>query len=622
MTTIAALNVRLGMDASNFSQGVNLARNEVAKVTQIMRQSVPSTEKLRQELGLLDRAFSATGKQTQQYANAVDYLNKKYGETEQAIGAQNRLISGVKALAAAWLSFTTAKSIIRTAADVEAASVQFEVLTGSVAEANAMMQQMRVFAAQSPLSLSAVQKAGRTMMSFGVATEDVMARIRTLGDITGGNQFRFEMLALAYSQAAAAGRLMGQDLLQMVNAGFNPLLEISEMTGKSMLELKKEMEDGKISIDMVNAAMARATGDGGRFNGMTEKMAKTFDGSYQQMVGSAQELAAAIGADLLPIIADVFGMIQKMASAAKSAWESMTALDKTVLASVASFIAVVSVAGMVSRAIIGIVAAMKALNIAQAITLSLQGPRGWAILAGAAVAAGVAIYAVNRAMAKTEEVVAKNGETAKATAGAFAGLAASVDSAIAASVKASAVEATSLRKLLDANITFGEAAAELMQERARLMFGEEEYANIEARMKGMTDEQIKQLANMRKEIEALQAKKDLQEGFAKAQEEALVAARQYFAEERRADEERRKREIAGPMSVEVGSAEAARMAAEAWNARMAAPLKGEPTQKQFIDKAKELLVSQAEADKKQSELLTAVKKATETMLETRPKLFR
>jgi hypothetical protein len=62
MTTITALNVRLGMDVSNFNEGANLAKNELNRVATIVRQSVPPAEKYRSELDLLNRAFSETGK--------------------------------------------------------------------------------------------------------------------------------------------------------------------------------------------------------------------------------------------------------------------------------------------------------------------------------------------------------------------------------------------------------------------------------------------------------------------------------------------------------------------------------------------------------------------------------
>ena len=61
MPSITALNVRLGIDVSNFSEGVELAKSEVTKVSAVMRQSVPPTEKFQQELALLNKVFSASG---------------------------------------------------------------------------------------------------------------------------------------------------------------------------------------------------------------------------------------------------------------------------------------------------------------------------------------------------------------------------------------------------------------------------------------------------------------------------------------------------------------------------------------------------------------------------------
>ena len=75
-----------------------------------------------------------------------------------------------------------------------------------------------------------------------------------------GNNSRFQLLSLAFSQMSATGRLMGQDLNQMINAGFNPLQEIAKKTGKSIGELKDEMGKGAISAKMVEDAMASATG--------------------------------------------------------------------------------------------------------------------------------------------------------------------------------------------------------------------------------------------------------------------------------------------------------------------------------------------------------------------------
>lgn len=100
--------------------------------------------------------------------------------------------------------------------------------------------------------------------------------MKQLGDISLGNSDRFQRLSLAFAQVSAAGKLTGQDLLQMVNAGFNPLQEISKKTGQSISDLKDQMADGAISTKMVEEAMKSATEEGGRFAGGMEKASKTF----------------------------------------------------------------------------------------------------------------------------------------------------------------------------------------------------------------------------------------------------------------------------------------------------------------------------------------------------------
>lgn len=621
MTTIAALNVRLGMDASNFSQGVNLARNEVAKVSSIMRQSVPATEKLRSELALLDKTFSQAGKSSKEYANAVAFLNKKYGEVQTT---QTSMLGQVKQLAAAYLGFQTVKSIATIAADVETASVQFRVLTGSVEEANAMMAEMRQFAAASPLSLAGVQKAARTLISFGTETDVVMDKVRLLGDITGGNQSRFEMLSLAYAQASAAGRLMGQDLLQMVNAGFNPLLEISDATGRSMLDLKKDMENGLISIAMVDEAMQRATGTGGRFNGMTEQMAKTFDGAYQQMVSAAQELAGTIGESVLPVVASMFRQIESMLRGIMQIYNGMSQTSKALLAGAAAFAALVPIATKLVGIFVSISAALKGMATAQAIFISMAGPKGWAMLAAAAVASGVAIYGINRAMDQAATSAGNAAEGAKKGASAFASLGQAADESSAKVKTGAEVYAEYMAKVQATNDKYGEEIRSLIDERDALLFGPDAVAMRKLQEAGFSDAQMAEIANLKEQIRLLDQKAQKEAKFAAAQESALQAAQQYFAAEKQRDEERRRQMIKGPQSADVGSAEAARIIAEQRNAQLANRMvpQRETTQEELIAKTKELLIAQAAEAKRQAELLVAVKAATAAMLDTRPKLFR
>lgn len=172
------------------------------------------------------------------------------------------------------------KSGIAARAIREQLTISFQVLTQSVEKGKRLLEELREFAAKTPLRLPDIGQAAKTLLQFGVPLREVMKTIQQLGDVSAGDPERFKSMALAFGQMSAAGRLMGQDLLQMINAGFNPLQEISARTGESILELKKRMEAGGITAQEVKQAFADATGPGGRFFGMMSQQAQTFNGLW------------------------------------------------------------------------------------------------------------------------------------------------------------------------------------------------------------------------------------------------------------------------------------------------------------------------------------------------------
>jgi tape measure domain-containing protein len=142
--------------------------------------------------------------------------------------------------------------------------------------------------------------AAKMMLNYGVAGQSVVPMLSVISDIAAGDSQKLEGLARAFGQMAATGRLMGQDLNQMINAGFNPLEEISRRTGVSMSVLKKKMEDGGISAEMVARAFESATSAGGRFHGMNDRMSQTTAGQFAKLKSEVELLAIEIGTQLLP----------------------------------------------------------------------------------------------------------------------------------------------------------------------------------------------------------------------------------------------------------------------------------------------------------------------------------
>ena len=166
----------------------------------------------------------------------------------------------------------------------------FTVLLGSTTEATKHVEALKKFAAKTPFEMAGLANASKQLLSFGIGIDDIMPDLQMLGDISLGNQERFKGLALVFAQVASAGKLTGQDLLQFINQGFNPLQVIAEQTGKSMSDLKEEMSDGKITYEMVAEAMRVATSEGGKFYQGMEVQSQTLSGMWSTLKDDTMSL--------------------------------------------------------------------------------------------------------------------------------------------------------------------------------------------------------------------------------------------------------------------------------------------------------------------------------------------
>ena len=111
-----------------------------------------------------------------------------------------------------------------------------------------------------------------------------------LGDISQGSADKMSRIAMAYGQMSSAGKVQLEDVKQMIEAGFNPLQEISESTGESMSSLYDRISKGTISVDEITASMERATSEGGKYYQSMEKQSQTFDGMISTLKDNAQQL--------------------------------------------------------------------------------------------------------------------------------------------------------------------------------------------------------------------------------------------------------------------------------------------------------------------------------------------
>jgi len=176
------------------------------------------------------------------------------------------------------------QSMVGSSLDFEQQQANMRTLLNGDAEAtDNLIGKIREYGKATVYDRSGLIEAQKTMMAFGLDAEYAFGKLKNIGDIALGDKQKMQSLALAFSQMSSTGKLMGQDLLQMINAGFNPLEVISQKTGKSIAELKEEMGKGAISAEMVAQAFEWATEEGGRFYQGAETAAQTTAGKIAKV---------------------------------------------------------------------------------------------------------------------------------------------------------------------------------------------------------------------------------------------------------------------------------------------------------------------------------------------------
>jgi tape measure domain-containing protein len=286
-------------------------------------------DKVSRTLEQISRKLGVFEKRAEKARKRLEYLNKT-GEKLKGLGTKLTvgLTLPIVALGAASL---------KAASDFEKMQEQLSIMLGSAEKGKKMFNDITKFASQTPLETKDIMQATNTMLSFGIASDKVLEYQRQLGDIAGGNAERFRALSLAFSQASSAGKLQGQDLMQMINAGFNPLEQIAKRTGKTVGYWKEQMSKGKVTMDMVTQAMKDATSEGGRYHNMMLKMSKTAGGQLSTLQDNWNMALASFGKEILPLAIKGMNALSKVLEKINS----MTPAQKKFLVVMAGIVAII-----------------------------------------------------------------------------------------------------------------------------------------------------------------------------------------------------------------------------------------------------------------------------------------
>lgn len=202
-------------------------------------------------------------------------------------------------------------------ATIEQYQTSFEVMTGSAEKAADVVDRLKKLGAETPFEMPQLAEVTQLLMNYGFTADEAIDRMQMLGDISQGSADKMQRIATAYGQMSSAGKVQLEDVKQMIEAGFNPLQEISESTGESMESLYDRISNGTLAVDEITASMQRATSEGGKYYQSMKKQSQTITGMISTLKDNAQQLLGEVvqpitesfGTQLLPAAIDAIDQL-------------------------------------------------------------------------------------------------------------------------------------------------------------------------------------------------------------------------------------------------------------------------------------------------------------------------
>lgn len=357
------LTANFGANSTKFSKGVQEIKaqlTELNKALELNKQAVADTNKkakeYEKELNQLKTVEKENGTVTKEQKSRMAELEKEIDkartraaqlkaeqidlktelkETTSELKKQKAGVSGVsdemnkiKTLITGFIAAYGGKKLwdllIGSNAEMEQYTTSLEVMLGSASKASAMIEKMREFAAKTPLTLENVISGGSLLMSYGVDESNLIDTMTKLGDLASGNAEKMDRITLAYGQMLAKGKVTGEELMQMTEAGVPLQTALAESIGVTGEEFSKMVSKGEVGIDDLNKAITGLTTGNGKFAGMMEKQSQTMQGMLSTLQDNLSEFMRKMGEGAF---GEVKSALQE-ASDLLAEWEEDGTLDK------------------------------------------------------------------------------------------------------------------------------------------------------------------------------------------------------------------------------------------------------------------------------------------------------
>jgi tape measure domain-containing protein len=173
---------------------------------------------------------------------------------------------------------------IKFNAGMEQSEIAWTTLLGSADAAKERIQTLLDLGAKTPFEFEGLDKSAKLLDMAGFKGKDLEETLVKVGDAVsavGGGQAELEGVSTALFQMSAKGKISAEEMSQMAERGIPVWQILADKMGKSVQEVMKMSEGGKLLADDVIPLLV--DGMGTKFAGAMDKQSKSFNGMMSTM---------------------------------------------------------------------------------------------------------------------------------------------------------------------------------------------------------------------------------------------------------------------------------------------------------------------------------------------------
>jgi tape measure domain-containing protein len=221
----------------------------------------------------------------EQAGRAADGTTAAVQRTGNQMKDLERIVSGILLSQAFYASVSAigaaSSAVVEFTNNMEKAQISLEYFLGSAEQARGFMANMKDFAATTAFSTEQALTLSRRLMAAQFDPKQVRGVMEILNDASaasGGTAEQMDRIVLALSQIKTNGKVAGQELRQLAEAGipiYKLLQEELGLTGKEIMNIGDLQIEGDLGVAAVLNGLEK------RYKGAAERIADTIPGMME-----------------------------------------------------------------------------------------------------------------------------------------------------------------------------------------------------------------------------------------------------------------------------------------------------------------------------------------------------